>query len=99
MQARPVFWTHQACHSNTCDIMIVGKKPNHSDHVQALSTLSETARRCNVRLHYEKLQCKKEEVYFLVKLTLQVVASLIRIKIQQSPRCLCQQTRNRYNHL
>ena len=38
------------------DIMIVGKKPNHSDHDQALTTLLQTARRCNVRLSYEKLQ-------------------------------------------
>ena len=30
------------------DIMTVGKKPNHSDHDQALTTLLETARRCNV---------------------------------------------------
>ena len=27
------------------DIMIVGKKPNHSDHDQALKTLLETAKR------------------------------------------------------
>ena len=37
-------------------IMIVGKKQNHSDHDQALTTLLETARRCNVRLDYKKLQ-------------------------------------------
>ena len=30
------------------DIMIVGKKPNHSNHDQALTTMLETARRCNV---------------------------------------------------
>ena len=51
------------------DIMIVGKKPNHNNYDQALTTLLETARRCNVRLNYEKLQYKKE-VDFLVKLTL-----------------------------
>ena len=77
------------------DIMIVGKKPNHSDHDQALTTLLETARGWNVRLNYWKLQYKKEEV----KLTLQVVASLIRKKSQQSSRCLCQQTRNKCSHL
>ena len=37
------------------DIMIVGKKPDHKDHDQALKTLPETARYCNVRLNYEKL--------------------------------------------
>ena len=36
------------------DIMIVGKKPYHSDHDQALKTLLETARKCNVELSYEK---------------------------------------------
>ena len=46
------------------DIMIVGKKPNHSNHDQALTTLLETARRCNMILKYEKLQYKKEEVDF-----------------------------------
>ena len=29
-------------------IMIVGKKPSHSNHDQALTTLPETARKCNV---------------------------------------------------
>ena len=46
------------------DIMIVGKKQNHSDHDQALTTLLETARRCNVKLNYEKSQYKREEVDF-----------------------------------
>ena len=45
-------------------IMIVGKKQNHSDHDQALTTLLETARRCNVKLNYEQLQYKKDEVDF-----------------------------------
>ena len=49
------------------DIMIVGKKPNHSDHDQALAALPETARKCNVQLNYEKLQYKKQEVDFLMK--------------------------------
>ena len=44
--------------------MIVSKKQIHSDHDQVLTTLSETARRCNVKLNYEKLQYKKEEVDF-----------------------------------
>ena len=44
--------------------MIVGKKPSHSDHDQALRTLLETARKCNVQLNYDKLQYKKQEVNF-----------------------------------
>ena len=59
------------------DIMIVGKKPNQNNHDQALTTLLETVRRCNVQLNYEKLQYKKQEVDFLVKLTQKVVTSLI----------------------
>ena len=46
------------------DIMIVGKKQNHRSHDQALTTLSETARRCNVKVNYEKSQYKKEKVDF-----------------------------------
>ena len=44
------------------DIMIVGKKQDHKDHDQALTTLLETARQCNVRQNYEKLQYKQTEV-------------------------------------
>ena len=51
------------------DIMIVGRKPNHSDHDHTLTTLLETARRCNVWLNHEKLQYKKQEADFLVKHT------------------------------
>ena len=69
------------------DIMIVGKKPSNSDHDQALTALLETARKCNVQLNYEKLQCKKQEVdFFLLKHTLQVVASQIKTKSQPLPR-------------
>ena len=46
------------------DIIIVGKKQNHRDHDIALTTLLETARRCNVKLHFDRLQHKKTEVDF-----------------------------------
>ena len=46
------------------DIMIVGKKPDHRDHDQALTSQLETARHCNVRLNCEKLQYKQSEVEF-----------------------------------
>ena len=46
------------------DIMVTGKQQNHRDHDQALTTLLETARNCNVRLNYDKLQYKREEVDF-----------------------------------
>ena len=46
------------------DIMIVGKKQNHRDHDIALTTLLETARKCNIKLNFDKVQYKKTEVDF-----------------------------------
>ena len=46
------------------DIMVVGKQPNHKDHDLALTMLLNTARQCNVHLHYDKLQYKQREVDF-----------------------------------
>ena len=46
------------------DIMIVGNKPDHSDHDQAFTTLLQTAQKCNVKLNYDKLQYKQVEVEF-----------------------------------
>ena len=37
---------------------------NHRDHDQALTTLLYTARTCNVRLNYDKLQYEQTEVKF-----------------------------------
>ena len=44
------------------DIMIVGKQQNHRYHDLALTTLLDTARKCNLRLNFDKLQYKKTEV-------------------------------------
>ena len=44
------------------DIMVIGKQPNLKDHDLALTTLLNTARKCNVHLNYEKLQYKQKEV-------------------------------------
>ena len=46
------------------DIMIVGKQQKHRDHDVALTTLLETARKCNVKFNFDKLQYKKTEVDF-----------------------------------
>ena len=43
------------------DIMVVGKMQNHRDHDQALTTLLQTAKACNVSLNYEKWQYKQTE--------------------------------------
>ena len=48
----------------TDDIMIVGNKPDHSDHDRAFTTLLQTAQKCNVKLNYDKLQYKQVEVEF-----------------------------------
>ena len=46
------------------DIMIVGYKPDHIDHDQVFTTLLQTAKKCNVKLNYDKLHYKKNEVEF-----------------------------------
>ena len=46
------------------DIMIFGYKPDHSDHNQAVTTPLLTAQKCNVKLNYDKLQYKQDEVEF-----------------------------------
>ena len=45
-------------------ITVVGRKHNHNDHDVAFTMLLQTARRCNVKLNYEKLQYKCTEVNF-----------------------------------
>ena len=49
------------------NIMIVGKKASHYYHDQAVTSLFDTARKCNVCLNYDKLQYKKQEVDLLDK--------------------------------
>ena len=46
------------------DIIVVGKQQNHRYYDVALTILLETARKCNVRLNFDKLQYKKTEVDF-----------------------------------
>ena len=46
------------------DIMIVGYKPDHSDLDQAFMTQLQTAKKYNMKLIYDKLQYKQNEVEF-----------------------------------
>ena len=46
------------------DIMVMGKNHNHKDHDLAFTLLLKTARECNVKLNYQKLQYKCTEVNF-----------------------------------
>ena len=45
-------------------IMVVGYKPDHSNHNQVFTYLLQTAQKCNVKLNYDKLQYKRNEVDF-----------------------------------
>ena len=45
--------------------MVIGKQDNHKDHDLAFTTLLQTARRCSVKLNYDKLKFKCTEVIFL----------------------------------
>ena len=47
--------------------MVIGKNDNHKDHDLAFTTLSHTARKCNVKLNYNKLKFKYTEVNFYGK--------------------------------
>ena len=46
------------------DIMVVGYKPDHSDHDEALTILLQTSQKCNMKLNYDNLQYKQDEVEF-----------------------------------
>ena len=50
------------------DIMIIAYKPDHSDHDQVLPTLFQTAKQCNVKHNYDKLQYKQNEVEFFAEM-------------------------------
>ena len=46
------------------DGMVVRKKENHRDHDIAFTTLLHNARKCNIKLNYDKLKFKCKEVNF-----------------------------------
>ena len=46
------------------DIMVVGRKHNHKDHDLAFTILLQMARKCNVKLNYEKLQYRCIDIHF-----------------------------------
>ena len=46
------------------DIMIMGCKPDHSDHDHAFTNLLQAAKKCNIKLYYDKLQYKQNDVEF-----------------------------------
>ena len=46
------------------DIVVVGDKPDHSDHNQAFINQLQIAQKCNVKLNYDVPQYKQDEVNF-----------------------------------
>ena len=49
------------------NVMVIRKNYNHKDHDLAFTTLLQTARRCNIKLNYDKLKFKCTEVNFYGK--------------------------------
>ena len=62
------------------DIMVVGKQHNHRDHDLAFTISLQMARKCNVKLNYEKLQYKCKEVNFYGKNAEQMAENQPRAK-------------------
>ena len=44
--------------------MVVGYKPDHSDHDQAFTSLLQTYQKSNIKLNFDKLPYKQNEVDF-----------------------------------
>ena len=65
--------------------MVVGCKPDHSDHGQAFTNLLQTAQKGNVKLNYDKLQYKQKEVDFFGETYTTSGHKLARSKITAMP--------------
>ena len=46
------------------DIMVIGYRPDHSDHVLAFTSLLQTAQKCKVKFNFDKMQYKQNEIDF-----------------------------------
>ena len=80
------------------DIMIVGKQQNHRDHDVALTILLDTARKCNVRLNFDKLQYKKTEVDFFGETYHYKWTSLPKAKYLLLQECQLQPVKSKCSH-
>ena len=81
------------------DIMVIGKQPNHKDHDQALTTLLNTARKCNVCLNHEKLQYKQQEVKFFSETYTTDGCKPAQSKIKAIQEMPAPQCKEQVNHL
>ena len=46
------------------EIMVVGYRPDHSDHDQAFTSLFQTAQKCNIKLNYGQSAIQERKVDF-----------------------------------
>ena len=81
------------------DIMVIGKNHNHKDHDLAFTTLLQTARRCNVKLNYDKLKFKCTRSTSMEKHIKQMGTSQPKTKPQPLLKCLPPVPKKRYNPL
>ena len=81
------------------DIMVAGKKHNHKDHDLAFTALLQTARKCNVKLNYEKLQYKCTEVNFYGETYTTDGHKPAQSKITTIVEMPSPSSKKRYNHL
>ena len=79
------------------DIMIMGKKPDHKDHDQALTSLLETARHCNMRLNYENSNTSSWKLNSLEKLIWWMGAIQPKAKYKLLFKCQHQAAKRKYN--
>ena len=80
------------------DVMIISRNENHKDHDIAFTTLLHTARKCTVKLNYDKLKFKCTEVNFYSETYTTDGCRPAQDKIKQLSRCLHSVIRKRYNH-
>ena len=81
------------------DIMIVGYKPGHGDHDEAFTTLLQTVQKCNVKLNYDKLYYKQDEVEFCGETCTTSGCKPSKDKVSAIILCLYQPIRSRYIYL
>ena len=81
------------------DIMVVGYKPDHIDHDQAFTSLLQTTQKCNVKLKFDKLQYKQNEVDVFGETYTTRGYKPARSKVQAITAMPSPLTRNKFSHL
>ena len=83
----------------TDDIMVIRRKQNHKDHDLEFTTMLQTARKCNIKLNFEKLQYKCTQVNFYGETYTTDGHKPAQSKITTIVRCHPLTPRKKYNHL